>query len=120
MPGGDRTGPAGMGSMTGRGAGVCAGYSVPGCMNSSVGRVYQGRGLGKGFGRGRGFGRGIGAHGLTAWNGVVDAYPPVDPFASSLTPEQELINLKGHAKYLNDTLDGIKKQIEKLENKNNK
>ena len=26
MPGGDRTGPMGMGQMTGRGAGYCAGY----------------------------------------------------------------------------------------------
>ena len=33
MPGGDRTGPAGMGPMTGRAAGYCAGYPVPGYMN---------------------------------------------------------------------------------------
>ena len=30
MPRGDRTGPAGMGPMTGRGAGYCAGYPMPG------------------------------------------------------------------------------------------
>jgi len=30
MPGGDGTGPAGMGPMTGRAAGYCAGYPVPG------------------------------------------------------------------------------------------
>ncbi|MBN1863537.1 MAG: DUF5320 domain-containing protein [Victivallales bacterium] len=33
MPGGDGTGPMGMGSMTGRAAGFCAGYGVPGYMN---------------------------------------------------------------------------------------
>ena len=33
MPGGDRTGPAGMGPMAGRAAGYCAGYPVPGFMN---------------------------------------------------------------------------------------
>lgn len=33
MPRGDRTGPAGRGPMTGRGAGYCAGYPVPGFMN---------------------------------------------------------------------------------------
>jgi len=33
MPRGDGTGPAGMGPMTGRAAGYCAGYPVPGFMN---------------------------------------------------------------------------------------
>ncbi len=33
MPWGDGTGPMGMGPMTGRGAGFCAGYGVPGYMN---------------------------------------------------------------------------------------
>lgn len=41
MPGGDRTGPAGYGPLTGRGLGYCAGYSVPGFMN----RPAYGRGL---------------------------------------------------------------------------
>ena len=49
MPGGDGTGPGGMGSMTGRAAGYCAGYPVPGFTNSTFGRGY-------GFGRGRGGG----------------------------------------------------------------
>ena len=30
MPRGDRTGPQGMGPMTGRGAGLCAGFNMPG------------------------------------------------------------------------------------------
>jgi len=36
MPRGDGTGPAGMGPMTGRAAGYCAGYGVPGFMNPVV------------------------------------------------------------------------------------
>ena len=63
MPRGDRTGPAGMGPMTGRGAGYCAGYSVPGFANPAFGRglVFGfGRGLGLGFRGGRGGGRGRG------------------------------------------------------------
>jgi hypothetical protein len=36
MPLGDRTGPAGRGAMTGRAAGFCAGYGVPGCRNPGV------------------------------------------------------------------------------------
>ena len=38
MPLGDGTGPAGLGPMTGRVAGYCAGYSVPGFMNPVPGR----------------------------------------------------------------------------------
>jgi hypothetical protein len=47
MPRGDGTGPMGMGPMTGRAAGYCAGF--PGFMNPMGGR------LGLGFGWGRGF-----------------------------------------------------------------
>ena len=65
MPAGNGTGPAGMGPMTGRGAGFCAGYNSPGYMNSYGGRYFNrgyGLGRGRGFGRGRGmgFGRGWG------------------------------------------------------------
>jgi len=57
MPAGDRTGPMGMGPMTGRAAGYCAGYSVPGYLNTVGGRG-PGLGFGHGYGRGRGMGRG--------------------------------------------------------------
>jgi hypothetical protein len=42
MPRGDGTGPAGMGPMTGRAAGFCAGYPVPGYMNPAGGRGFWG------------------------------------------------------------------------------
>ena len=80
MPFGDGTGPAGLGPMTGRAAGFCAGYPVPGHMNPMAVRAgfygagvpalapygvpYGGwtnpwvrRGFGRGFGRGWGRGR---------------------------------------------------------------
>jgi len=87
MPRGDRTGPAGLGPMTGRAAGFCAGYPVPGYMNPATGRagfygvgtpvvgpygagygmsygnrvnLWLRRGFGFGFGRGLGRGRGWG------------------------------------------------------------
>jgi hypothetical protein len=44
MPRGDGTGPMGLGPMTGRAAGYCAGYPTPGFMNP-----YGGRWLGSGY-----------------------------------------------------------------------
>ena len=57
MPFGDGTGPMGMGPMTGRGAGYCAGFNMPGYANSLPGRpgIGLGRGMGRGMGRGYGF-----------------------------------------------------------------
>ena len=40
MPRGDRTGPMGMGPMTGRAAGYCAGYGVPGYANPTTGCTW--------------------------------------------------------------------------------
>lgn len=47
MPRGDRTGPAGAGPMTGRGAGFCAGFNTAGFQTAGGG---FGRGCGRGFG----------------------------------------------------------------------
>ena len=128
MPRGDGTGPAGMGPMTGRAAGFCAGYPAPGYMNPVGGRGYGGRGRGfrgGGFGRGRGFGWAGAGYGMPAWGGGVSPYAyggAVNPYAyggapsaPDLTAQQELDGLKGQAGYLEDSLDGIKKRIEELE-----
>jgi len=119
MPGGDGTGPGGMGPMTGRAAGFCAGFPVPGYANPVGGRgmgMGFGRGRGGGFGRGRGFGWGRAGYGLSAYGGAVNpyAYGGV-PFAPTVAPQQELDSLKGQAEYLEDALDGIKKRIEELD-----
>jgi len=42
MPAGDGTGPMGLGPMTGRAAGYCAGYGVPGYLNPFPGRPGYG------------------------------------------------------------------------------
>ena len=57
MPFGDGTGPMGLGPMTGRRAGFCAGFGMPGFTNPIPGRWF-GWGFGRGPGRGRGRGRG--------------------------------------------------------------
>ena len=43
MPAGDGTGPTGLGPMTGRAVGYCAGYPVPGYANPIPGRGFPGR-----------------------------------------------------------------------------
>ena len=68
MPRGDRSGPNGMGPMTGRGAGFCNGFNAPGYISGGVaggygmgaGRGARGRrnGFGAGYGAGRGYGIG--------------------------------------------------------------
>jgi len=130
MPGGDGTGPGGLGPMTGRAAGFCAGYPVPGYANPIGGRGYWGggRGMGMGWGRGGGWGRrnwfyatGLpgwarAGYGMPAYGSAVNPYAyGGTPFAPGLTAQQELDGLKGQAEYLEDALDGIKKRIEELE-----
>jgi len=63
MPQGDKTGPEGKGSKTGRGMGYCSGSEEPG-YKSNKPRQGLGRGLRDGKGSGKGFrneqGKGLG------------------------------------------------------------
>ncbi len=125
MPRGDRTGPWGRGPMTGRAAGYCAGYSVPGYANPIPGRGGWGRGFGFGWGRGggrgfgwgrgRGFGWGAPAWGAPAYGDMPYGPPYGAPYAPAYSPEQELTALKDDAKYFEDALQDIKKRIDELE-----
>ena len=121
MPRGDGTGPVGMGPMTGRGAGLCAGYPAPGYANPVGGRgMGMGRGRGGGFGRGRGFGWGRAGYGFPAYGAAVNPYAYGGaPFTPTVAPQQELDSLKGQAEYLEDALDGFKKRIEDLDSQKN-
>jgi len=119
MPGGDGTGPMGMGPMTGRAAGFCAGYNLPGYANPVPGRGF-GMGFGGGFGRGRG-GGGRGrrnmyyATGLTGWQRAAMAGPGWGGAAPAMTREQQVDALKAQADSLAHTLDSIREQIAALE-----
>jgi hypothetical protein len=126
MPRGDRTGPWGAGPMTGRAAGYCAGYSVPGFMNPTggYGRGW-GRGRGRGLGRGwgRGFGRGWYAYPPLAVGQAVypQAYAPV---AQPQSPQQEVAALENYQKQLEaekadleQEMGGVKARIEELKAK---
>ena len=121
MPGGDGTGPAGMGPMTGRGAGYCVGYSVPGYMAPILGRGFWGWRRGGGWGRRNRFYD----TGLTGWRRAA-GYPPfvgVAPYAAPYgapvgpvaTGQQEVDFLRGQAEYFESALDQIKKRIEELD-----
>jgi hypothetical protein len=110
MPGGNGTGPEGLGPMTGRAGGFCAGYSVPGYANQVGGRGY-GMGFGRGsrMGRGRGFGRGFG------WSGAANPYPANAFSRPTVTAEQELEGLKQQAEFLQNSLGQISERIEQIE-----
>ncbi|MCD4831661.1 MAG: DUF5320 domain-containing protein [Anaerohalosphaeraceae bacterium] len=117
MPGGNGTGPTGMGPMTGRGAGFCAGFGVPGYANPVGGRGYgMGFGRGRGIGRGRGFGAGFGFGNVAG----VGAYPANAPFVPTVTAVQELEGLKQQAELLQNNLGQISERIEQLEKENKK
>jgi len=108
MPGGDRTGPAGRGPMSGRSLGYCAGYSTPGYT-----RGY-GMGLGRGWGRGRG-------RGYMRWGRYRDPYyepyvlnPPRYVPVSPLSRTDQIAMLKEEKEYLESEMDGIKDAISDL------
>ncbi len=94
MPRGDGTGPMGAGTLSGRGAGYCAGFSMPGFANCASGRgMRMGRGLRPGFGLGMG-------RNFYAFSG----YAACDESAA----------LRNQARFLSDALDLINKRIAEL------
>ena len=122
MPAGNGTGPMGMGPMTGRAAGFCAGFGMPGYANPT-----PGRGFGMGFGRGHGGGGRAGgrgrrnmfhATGLPGWMraGVQFAAPN----AAAPTKEQELDMLKSQAEQMGEMLANINQRIQELDSDSSK
>ena len=113
MPGGDGTGPMGRGPMTGRGLGLCAGYSSPGyTANSGYGRGF-GRGWGRGFGRGY-WGRGRGFW----WRGYRDPYYWHQPYDIGSYPQpskdEEKTYLEEMIKDLEEEIKNIRNRIQEL------
>jgi Family of unknown function (DUF5320) len=110
MPGGDRTGPRGLGPMSGRGGGYCGGYERPGFSNPAPGYAMRFGGRCGGWGRGQGWRHWYYATGLPAWGRP--EYPvPVQ------VAEQELAGLKNEAEWLKDQLEAINQRIDELEKK---
>jgi hypothetical protein len=117
MPGGDRTGPRGLGAKTGRGLGYCAGYDTPGsAFIPGYGRG-RGRGIAGSYGRGRGRGYGRG------WAYREPMYPPPTPYIYTapvytsrvpLEPVDKLTMLKQEKTYLESELKGISSALEDI------
>jgi len=97
MPGGDRTGPAGAGPMTGRRLGFCVGNDEPG--------AYYGRGYGLGRGAGMGFRHGFGSRfgRRFMWHSE-----PVPVYETGSINER---------KYLEREIEDLKEHLSLLENK---
>jgi hypothetical protein len=98
MPRGDRTGPMGVGSRTGRGLGYCNADATPGLANQPIVRRgwfgFGGRGGGCGW-RHRFF-----ATGIPSW--------------AALTPEQEAADLNAQTEWLKAQLNAIQKRIDEI------
>lgn len=100
MPRGNRTGPLGFGPRTGRAAGYCSGFRMPGYMNPYIGGGF-GRGFGRGFAWGGGWGRGV-------WS-----YDP--PVGGAVSSEVEQENLERQAEFLEEELNSIRTRLAELE-----
>ncbi len=113
MPRGDGSGPSGMGQMTGRGAGFCAGYEAPGYMNPGLGRGFGGRGGGRGW-RNMYHATGLPGRGRGAWcapnGGAAMQYPQQAPGA-----QDEKAYLENCVKSLEGELSDIKKRLQEIE-----
>jgi hypothetical protein len=103
MPRGNGAGPMGMGSMTGRGAGFCAGSAVPGYMNAGVG--YE-----MGFGRGRGLRSTFNFAGRSGWGRFGN--PVYGGVNAPAADEKELLG--NQAELLEKQLEQVKKRLNAL------
>ncbi len=110
MPGGDRTGPRGVGPLSGRQLGYCADYDRPGYANFAPG---YGRGGGYGFRNrgGMGFGRGFG------FRGGYGGYAPPRRYDEPEVTERERREYEDEIRGLKEVISSLKDRIDKLEKK---
>lgn len=120
MPAGDRTGPMGMGAMTGRRAGYCSRSGAPGYTSAGPG---PGRGwmpgFKRGFASGRGFGRRFSGGGGFGWRNQfyatgLPAWARSGPYAQP-NPEAERQGLQQQAEALQSQLEIIRKRLGEME-----
>jgi hypothetical protein len=125
MPGGDRTGPIGAGPLTGRGAGFCRGYTVPGYANPWIGGGFgRGRGFGGSYGRGGGgrgwrhrfYATGVPGRALGYGSWPVGHDVPFGAMVPEMTRKDEIAFLRDKAQHFKETLDDINRRLDELQN----
>ena len=106
MPGIDKTGPAGQGSMTGRRMGACASNNYP----ENDERFYGGRGFGRGFRGGFAHNRGMGqGYGMGYRQGFRNKnFENISETADKTIIENEINTLKNQLSLLEDRLSKTK------------
>ena len=126
MPAGDKTGPLGLGPMTGRGMGYCGGSAAPGYVAPIGGRQWGGgRGAGRGAGRGGGRGGeirnggryGRGRHAACHPDQALGTWIPADGVSPRDPPpdaEHEMRVLSARAERLEGMLSGLRRRIARL------
>lgn len=107
MPRGDGTGPMGMGPMTGRARGYCAGFAAPGYTAN----------FGFGMGRGRGFRRIYYATGIPGWAryGVNPNGFAANAFSGAVPGVDEKEALQKQAAFLESQLAQIHERLKGFE-----
>jgi hypothetical protein len=108
MPGGDRTGPQGEGSRTGRGLGYCADYDQPGYATPQQGQRF-------GFRRG-----GRGNRGSRGWRNRSNAgfWPGRGRGGFAFipdAPDQDIDSLKEQISELQNTLKEVQNRLDQFE-----
>jgi len=111
MPRGDRTGPEGMGPMTGRGLGYCNDYPDPGYMKRNPrGRAGFSRGFGRRFGRGNRSGNGFTYY---------QQFPMNQNYPSPIyTAEDEARFIETEIDKIKNELSAMEKRLAELRKKN--
>ena len=132
MPRGNGTGPMGMGSGTGRAAGFCAGYSVPGYANPVSGHGAFGRGAHwmRGSGGGRGHRYGYYATGLPGWQRSAAGWAPaMHPYTTpnapspypvpsfQIPPEEEAKMIRNQIEMMEEDIKAARERLGELETK---
>ena len=106
MPRGDRTGPTGVGAMTGREAGYCSGHTEPGCMDPAPRRRGGARrGAGRRRGRRHGYGR----------RGVPEASPAYVGAKAGEVPATDANAWQAQARQIAESFADINRRLAELE-----
>ncbi|MBN2217867.1 MAG: DUF5320 domain-containing protein [Pirellulales bacterium] len=102
-----------MGPMTGRQAGLCAGYNTPGFLNRGFGLFGRGRGGGGGGGRGRR--NWFYATGLTGWQRAAMGAAAPTAATAATTADVEKQYLEAQIGTMQSQIEALTKRLADIE-----